>query len=707
MKAKVESPVPPSPDEEPVEPPARTECRGRGPLIRQVASSLLGSRSSGCILWGAPGIGKSTIAAAALEEPRVKEVFGARRYSVPCEEVVSAEGLWAAIAKVLEMPAGARAKVWVKEELKRSTTLLLLDDLNRLTPPELGNLLTTDFLVPGLTLICTCHSPTFRKPAGMQTIPVDKLTPAAAEDLFHARTDRHFVCDPNLSRILGEMDGMPLAIVLMAARAAAQKDLLGLWADWQESKTAMLTIAGSVDPKNNLNVCIHLSLTNLQQEGPLLQFLALLPDGLRRSSLSALHVKEAEANRLLDQALIYAEGERILMLAPLREYVLADPQLKPYGENYRALMYLCQLIKDYGPKIGEPGGRDSIKRLTEELRNLESLIRSSMSNPHLATDATEALLGLAPFLRFSGLGDFRLLAEAASLTTAPPKERGRCLLAGADVALERALYDEAEDLYQRAEEAFSACGDDKLRVMCLIGRGHSHRYRCRHRAARELYARARQLCRRQLQGDRQELAHVHKGLGHLLLARDNPARAKLHYHEAERIFSEEGLRVEAANCQRSLGLIACRQQDYQTATRLLSTAKQTLREAGDQRGEADCLQFLADVELAQEPADLRRAASYADDAREGYSRLQDARGQAQCKGLQARLRSKQGNKTDAIRLYREALALFKQKEAKRSMADTYAALAELCESPDERLQARQEANLLYGALELPRMIIHQ
>lgn len=164
----------------------------------------------------------------------------------------------------------------------------------------------------------------------MQAIQVDKLTPAAAADLFHARTDRHFVRDPNLPRILEAMDGMPLAIVLMAARAAAQKDLLGLWADWQQSRTAMLAIAGSKDPKNNLNVCICLSLANLQQEGrPLLQILALLPDGLRRSSLSALHVKEAEANRLLDQALINAEGERILMLAPLREYVLADPQLQP------------------------------------------------------------------------------------------------------------------------------------------------------------------------------------------------------------------------------------------------------------------------------------------------------------------------------------------------------------------------------------------
>ena len=112
-------------------------------------------------------------------------------------------------------------------------------------------------------------------------------------------------------------------------------------------------------------------------------------------------------------------------------------------------------------------------------------------------------------------------------------------------------------------------------------------------------------------------------------------------------------------------------------------------------------------ELAQEPAELRRAASYAEEARAGYSRLQDARGQAQCKGLQARLQIKQGKKTDAIRLYCEALALFEQKDAKRSMADTYAALAALYESPDERRRARQKANLLYSALELPRMIIHQ
>jgi len=703
MKATKESPAPP--DGKPVRAQIRTKCRGRGRLIRQVASSLLGSRCRGCVLWGAPGIGKSTVAAAALEEPRIKEQFGRRRYSVPCEEVGSAQQLWAAIAKVLGMPAGAQATVWVKEVLKGSTTLLLLDDLTRLAPTEIGRLLTQDLLVPGLTLIGTCHSPTFLRPDGMPAIQVDKLTPAAAAKLFHDRTDRNFVRDPNLTKILEAMDGMPLAIVLMAARAAAQKNLLGLWTDWQQSRTSMLAIAGSQDSKNNLNVCIRLSLTNLQGEGrPLLQILSLLPDGLRRSGLPALYVEEAEANRLLDQALISAEGERILMLAPLREYVLADPRLKPCGENFRALMYLSQLVKDFGPKIGEPGGRDSIARLTEELRNLESLIRGSLVNPSLAGLASEAARGLAPFLRFSGLGDFQLLEEAASPTTTP-LERGMCLLACADVALERALYGKAEDYYQRAEEEFSACGDDKLRVMCLIGRGHSNRYRCQHRAARAFYAKARRFCRFQLHDYRRGLAHVHKGLGHLLLARDSPARARLHYQKAERLFSEEGLRVEAANCQRSLGLIMCRQRNYQTATALLTAAMQTLREAGDQRGVADCLQFLANVELDQETAELSQAEHYAQEANAGYNRLQDARGQAQCKSLQARLQIKHGKKSDAIRLYREALALFAQKDARRSMADVYAALASLCESPDDRRRAREEANQLYNALELPRLII--
>ncbi|GAA3852197.1 hypothetical protein GCM10022243_17300 [Saccharothrix violaceirubra] len=60
----------------------------------------------GSVVSGGPGIGKSTLLAAALDDPLVVGVFGARRFVVSCEGAASADAVVDKAAVALGVPVG-------------------------------------------------------------------------------------------------------------------------------------------------------------------------------------------------------------------------------------------------------------------------------------------------------------------------------------------------------------------------------------------------------------------------------------------------------------------------------------------------------------------------------------------------------------------------------------------------------------------------
>ena len=105
------------------------------------------------------------------------------------------------------------------------------------------------------------------------------------------------------------MDGVPLAITLLAYQAEGEPSLEPLWQRWQHERTAMLQRAEGQDRLTNIELSYEISLTGKRMTEAahrLLRLLALLPDGLVHRDLSAAMPDQVEAPPLYSAKLAWA-----------------------------------------------------------------------------------------------------------------------------------------------------------------------------------------------------------------------------------------------------------------------------------------------------------------------------------------------------------------------------------------------------------------
>src|SRR4029079_12828700 len=100
--------------------------------------------------------------------------------------------------------------------------------------------------LPGLALIASLRGAS--RPVGVpwrQPIQPPSLPLPDSRKVFLAIAGEGFAADPTLDNLLLALDGVPLAITLMAGAAEGQPDLDGTWKRWQSERTEMLQRAGA------------------------------------------------------------------------------------------------------------------------------------------------------------------------------------------------------------------------------------------------------------------------------------------------------------------------------------------------------------------------------------------------------------------------------------------------------------------------------
>jgi len=196
-------------------PPKPNVFYGRDDLVETIITVLLRDKPTHIPLLGTGGIGKTSVAAAVMNDPRIQAKYGKRMFFLRCEGVPSEEGIIQALAELLGIPPGPNARSAVLECLAAGGyTLLILDNLETAVQSADGSsveqLLAKIAQLSGLSLMITMRG-TFAPGAieweEMSVLP--SLSLDAARSIWRRIARK---TDDRLDELLKRLDGLPLAI---------------------------------------------------------------------------------------------------------------------------------------------------------------------------------------------------------------------------------------------------------------------------------------------------------------------------------------------------------------------------------------------------------------------------------------------------------------------------------------------------------------
>ena len=605
-------PKPPTkpPPNDPLLPPDR--CLGRNTEIATLTDALHAPRAAVLVLGG-PGIGKTTLTRAVAASDALAARFAARRWFVPLETAPDAASLRTAIVLALGLrPTDPAAFDLALAHLRQAPTLLVLDNLE--TPWEADIAATQDTLrrlaaLPDLALLASLRgSEAPDSPAWSRILDLEPLPRDAARGLFLTFARRIKPNDALLDRFLDALGDVPLAVELVARRAAPHTSLAGLWGDWQRRgvQLALHPNLKDADRHSSLLRSIDLSLqsTRLRDEGcRLFRLLGLSPAGMAPDDRTApLGDDATEAERqLLAIGLAVQRGDRLDLLPPVRDAV-RHLALAVADERQSWCRHYLDLARKEGARIGSADGTTAVDRLLAELPNIEEAVRSALSNGTLSA-AVVALDRIAHLMITTGVGSYGPIQDLA-VACENEREKATCLKHLGNIAQRRSEYQTARKSFADAISGFEKVNDLSGQAACLRGLGAIARRRLDFSAARQHCEQALPMFR--LVGDQKEEAICLRNLAEIALghaavdassAESEVATARQYYGLAKAAFAEH-LPLDAIGrsaTERVKGAIRLREGDHEKASDIFGYELDQANGCGDVYGQAACHEGLAEA----------------------------------------------------------------------------------------------------------------
>ncbi|KAJ7939565.1 P-loop containing nucleoside triphosphate hydrolase protein, partial [Mycena leptocephala] len=288
-------------------------------------------------ILGPGGMGKTSLARAALHDVQITARYGQHRFFVPCDSASSKLDLVALIGAHLGLKPGKDLTRPVIRHFSsdNSPCLLILDNLETIWEPltirgdveEFLSLLTD---IHHLALIITLRGA--ERPHKVQWTrpflqPLKPLAQDAARKMFiDIADDRHN--REEADKVLSLVDNLPLGISLLA-HLVDSEGCLNVLSRWKQERTSI--ISEGDDKRSNLDLSISLSLSGPRMSAfphshTLLGVLSMLPDGfsdteLLQSSLPIDDILGCKAT-LIRVSLAYSDDRgRTKILAPIKQYM--------------------------------------------------------------------------------------------------------------------------------------------------------------------------------------------------------------------------------------------------------------------------------------------------------------------------------------------------------------------------------------------------
>ncbi|KAF8140921.1 hypothetical protein K438DRAFT_1879175 [Mycena galopus ATCC 62051] len=368
---------------------------GRQAELAEVVQ-ILTQDSARIVILGPGGIGKTSLAKAALHHPDVAAKYDCC-YFTSCESASTSIEVAAIISAHLDLKPGRDLTKQVLRCLaQKSSSLLILDNLEtpweteaRSSVEELLSLLAD---IPQLALMVTMRGA--ERPAKVRwtrpfLMPLKPLSSEAALQTFEDIADDSH--EPIIiKQLLSLTDNMPLAVALIA-HLVDYEGSSSVLNRWQTDKTSILSAGSSRGSDMDVSIRISLSSPRLISSPgamDLLSLLAMLPDGLSDQELmgSLLPIPNVLACKtvLLGTSLAYTDDRRrVRSLVPIREHMQkfhppAPPLVQALQSHYH---FLLDLYMAYQGSYQA----DRVNQIIPSLGNLHQLLLQGLQagNPNL------------------------------------------------------------------------------------------------------------------------------------------------------------------------------------------------------------------------------------------------------------------------------------------------------------------------------------
>ncbi|KAJ7288733.1 P-loop containing nucleoside triphosphate hydrolase protein, partial [Mycena rebaudengoi] len=315
-------------------PPHPQIFHGRDSELQDIIKILLQDSARIAIL-GTGGIGKTSLATAALHDSQVEGKYSCR-FFVPCNSSSTCSQLVSTVADYIGVEKGSNLAQKIVHYLDHSPpSLLVLDNLE--TPwesvssqSEVEEFLSVLTDVAHLGLMITMRGA--ERPAKVKwtrpiLAPLDPLSTSAALQTFvDVADDIHH--QDNVKQLLELTGNLPLAVSLIAS-VASHEGCNQAISRWKSENTHMLS--DGYDQRSSLDISIMLSLTSSRMTSgaqDLLSVLSMLPDGLSENDLIQMRLPIPQIlackSTLIRTSLAFIDKDhRLKVLVPVREHVLS------------------------------------------------------------------------------------------------------------------------------------------------------------------------------------------------------------------------------------------------------------------------------------------------------------------------------------------------------------------------------------------------
>ncbi|KAJ7493580.1 hypothetical protein FB451DRAFT_1164474 [Mycena latifolia] len=395
---------------------------GRESELQDIVN-LLNQESPRIAILGAGGMGKTSLARAALHHPDVASKYK-HHFFVACDSANNSIGIAGLLGVHLELKPGKDlTKPVLRYFSRRPYSLLILDNLETAWEPKESRGHVEEFLslladIEHLALIITLRGA--ERPAKVRWTrpfipPLEPLTDDAAWQTFVDIAEDYHPSE-DINHLLHFTDNMPLAVDLIA-HLVNSEGCSNVLTRWKREKTSLLSQGH--DKRSSLDASIALSLSSFRMNSlpgtkELLSLLSILPDGLSDIELlqSKLYISDILTCKaiLLRTSMAYIDNnKRLKSLVPIREYVLKfHPPSADLIEPLQKHFYL--LLDLYQRYSGQMQMASKIHQITSNLGNLQQILHRELHpDSGYLLDAIECTILLNSFRRITGHGWLELM----------------------------------------------------------------------------------------------------------------------------------------------------------------------------------------------------------------------------------------------------------------------------------------------------------